>query len=310
LNDEQLLCARSNKLCVAGATRFSYIGKVARDDFSDAVLVVFGHGSTVNEQSSAPVFQHAAELRRQSLFKEVREGFWKQEPFLKQILQNARGPRVFLAPLFISDGYFSEQVIPAELGFRSGNRSDFQRVLKRTGQTLYYCRAIGSHPSMTRVVLDRARQILEQFPFPAMPKMKETTLFIAAHGTEQNSNSRAAIDLQVERIRGENIYAEVRAVFLDQEPRLPECYQLCQTRHMVVVPFFISDGMHVREDIPVLLGEPERVVRQRLEKRAGTWRNPTEKQGKLVWYAQTVGTDPLVSQVILERVREAAHLAA
>lgn len=79
---------------------------------------------------------------------------------------------------------------------------------------------------------------------------------------------------------------------------------------MVVVPFFISDGMHVREDIPVLLGEPERVVRQRLEKRTGTWRNPTEKQGKLVWYAQTVGTDPLVSQVILERVREAAHLAA
>ena len=50
------------------------------DDFSDAALVVLGHGTDLNAASAAPVFQHAAELRRRHLFAEVREAFWKQEP--------------------------------------------------------------------------------------------------------------------------------------------------------------------------------------------------------------------------------------
>ncbi|MFO1512662.1 MAG: CbiX/SirB N-terminal domain-containing protein [Verrucomicrobiota bacterium] len=39
---------------------------------------------------------------------------------------------------------------------------------------------------------------------------------------------------------------------------------LSTTRNAVVVPFFISDGLHTVEDIPVLLGEPERIVKERL----------------------------------------------
>jgi sirohydrochlorin ferrochelatase len=64
--------------------------------------------------------------------------------------------------------------------------------------------------------------------------------------------------------------------------------------------------LHVQEDIPVLLGEPERIVNQRLAAGQSTWRNPMEKHGKLVWLAPSVGTDPLMAEVILERVREAA----
>lgn len=81
---------------------------------------------------------------------------------------------------------------------------------------------------------------------------------------------------------------------------------MAATKYCAVVPFFISDGLHVVEDIPVLLGEPERSVRQRLEAGQPTWRNPTEKDGKLVWYSPAVGTEPLMADVILERVREAA----
>ena len=280
---------------------------VGTDAFSDATLIVFGHGSTVNEQSSAPVFQHCAELRRRGVFKEVREAFWKQEPNLQQIVECATTPRVFLAPLFISDGYFSEQVIPEALGFRQKDQqNDFNRALPRSNQTLFYCRAVGSHPAMAKVVFDRAEEVLTKFPFPTPPKPGDTTLFIAGHGTEQNSNSRAAIDLQVEQLRAAGTYADVQAVFMDQAPHIRESYRLCRTRNMIVVPLFISDGMHVQEDIPVLLGEPKRIVEQRLAAATATWRNPSEKQGKLVWYTPSVGTDPLVADVILERVREAA----
>jgi sirohydrochlorin ferrochelatase len=64
--------------------------------------------------------------------------------------------------------------------------------------------------------------------------------------------------------------------------------------------------MHTQEDIPMLLGEPERIVRERLAAGQPTWRNPTERNGKLIWYSASVGTDSKIADVILERVREAA----
>jgi len=32
-------------------------------EFTDATLVLLGHGTVLNEDSAAPVYQHAAELR-------------------------------------------------------------------------------------------------------------------------------------------------------------------------------------------------------------------------------------------------------
>jgi sirohydrochlorin cobaltochelatase len=131
-------------------------------------------------------------------------------------------------------------------------------------------------------------------------------LFIAGHGTSNNENSRKAIEAQVELIRARQIYASVHAVFMEEQPRIEECYALAQTRNIVMVPFFISDGLHSYEDIPVMLGEPERIVQERYRNQQPTWRNPTEKQGKRVWYAPSIGSEPLLAEVILERVRESA----
>ena len=107
-------------------------------------------------------------------------------------------------------------------------------------------------------------------------------------------------------IRALNIYGGVHAIFLEEDPRISECYQLARTKHLVVVPFFISDGLHTREDIPVLLGEAKTAVQQRLAAGQPVWRNPTEKNGKLVWYSPAVGSEPQLADVILEQVREAA----
>jgi sirohydrochlorin cobaltochelatase len=49
------------------------------ESFDNATLVVLGHGTTLNDASSRPVFQHAATLRQRGLFAAVREAFWKQE---------------------------------------------------------------------------------------------------------------------------------------------------------------------------------------------------------------------------------------
>jgi sirohydrochlorin cobaltochelatase len=276
------------------------------EDHFDAVLVILGHGTTLNPESSAPVYQHAAELRHRGGFAAVAEAFWKQEPNVKQVLAGLTASRVFIVPLFISEGYFSEQVIPRALGFVDEGRGMIARVLRREEQTLFYCKPVGTHESMTNVLLARAREVTKQFPFPVAPQPKDTTLFVAGHGTEQNENSRKVVEAQTERLLELGEYAGVRAVFMEEEPRIADCYKLAQTRNIVVVPFFISDGLHVREDIPVLLGEPASIVRQRLQRGQPTWRNPTEKHLKLMWYARSVGTEPLMADVILERVSEAS----
>jgi sirohydrochlorin cobaltochelatase len=278
-----------------------------QEDFSDAALVLLGHGTTLNAESAAPVRQHAEELRRRRLFAEVREAFWKQEPNAKQVLAGLSSPRVFLAPLFISEGYFSEEVIPCALGFVGAGQGEFVRVLCRGAQTLVYCRPVGTHETMTAVLLSRAREIVEKFPFPRPPPPKDISLFLAGHGTGQSEQSREAIERQAKLIWRLDLYASVQAVFLEEEPRIADCYELAPTKNLVIVPFFISDGLHAREDIPVFLGEPERIVRQRLQNGQPAWRNPTEKKGKRVWYAPGVGTDPRLAEVILARVREAAH---
>lgn len=279
-------------------------------DFARAALVLIGHGSTKNSDSGAAVFQQAAELRRRHVFAQVREGFWKQEPQVAQVLPQVGEDTIYIAPLFISEGYFSEEIIPRALGFNPQTNTETGRVRTEGKQRLFYCRAVGSHPSMTQVLLARAAAVVRQFPFPRAPKLADISLFIAGHGTEQNENSRQAVERQVEIIRSQNIYADVRAVFLEEDPRIGTCYENAPTKNLVVVPFFISDGLHVQEDLPVMLGEPERLVRERLRNGQSTWRNPTEKKDKLVWLAPAIGNEALLADVILERVKEAAQWQA
>ena len=276
--------------------------------FSDAALFVLGHGTNLNDNSAAPVIQHAAELRRRKIFGEVHAVFWKQEPQIRSILAEVKSPHVFIAPLFISEGYFCEQVIPKELGFNlTGDPGS--RSLPRANGSAHYCKPVGTHPSMTQVLLARAAEVVAQFPFPRAPKPRDITLFIAGHGTERDANSRRVVEWQAGLLRAQEIYAAVQAVFMDEDPRISGFHTLCNTRNAIVVPFFISDGLHVVEDIPVLLGEPERVVKERLAAGQPTWRNPSEKHSKLVWYSSSVGSEPHLADVILERVQEAARTA-
>jgi sirohydrochlorin cobaltochelatase len=273
---------------------------VDHNDFSDAALVILGHGTALNENSAAPVLQHVAELRRRRIFKEVREAFWKQEPQIKKVLAEIAAPRIFIAPLFISEGFFAGHVIPRDLGFQN------QSKIKMGNSEVIYCTPIGTHESMTKVILSRAEGVVKSFPFPRAPKLSETTLFVAGHGTEKNENSRKPIERQVELIRAQKIYADVHAIFLDEEPRIADCYSLARTKNLVVVPFFISDGLHTQEDIPALLGETKKNIAQRLGAGQPAWRNPMERDGKLVWYSAAVGTEPGIADVILERVKESA----
>jgi sirohydrochlorin cobaltochelatase len=282
---------------------------VANDDFHDATLILLGHGSTVNTESEKPAQRLAEELGRRRLFAEVRVAFWARDPRLQAVVTNGKGPRIFVMPLFTGEGYLTEEAIPRVLGLVRAGQTGFDRVQRRGGRTLHYCRPVGCHESMTEVLLDRARHVVDAHPFPRRPKTSEIALFLAGHGTARHPNSRKIVERQGEIIRARGDYAEVHAVFLEEEPRVGNCPALTRLRYMVLVPFFISDGLHAGEEIPILLGEPEAKVRERMARGQPAWRNPTERRNKLIWYAAGVGAEPRLLDVILEGVREMARLA-
>jgi sirohydrochlorin cobaltochelatase len=69
---------------------------------------------------------------------------------------------------------------------------------------------------------------------------------------------------------------------------------------VVVVPFFISDGLHSYQDIPVLLGiepEPTAAASQREVFR----HNPHRLHGRDLYYASAIGTEGRFADIILEQ---------
>jgi sirohydrochlorin cobaltochelatase len=277
-----------------------------RNRFKQAELVLTGHGSTQNADSARPVYQHAAELRRRGLFARVSEAFWKEPPFLRDVWNQLRSGEVFVVPLMISDGYFTTEVIPQQLGLIHHAGAPFARVQTIHGRIVRYTQPIGIHPGITSLLMARALEILSGAPGDSPVRPESTALFIAGHGTPRNKRSRQSIEHQVECIRASGRFAEVHAVFMEEKPSIDEVYLVAQAPDVVVVPFFVSDGLHVQEDIPALLGESPATIQERLTRRVPAWISPTHRAGKRVWLTAGVGTDPRLTDLILDQVRNVA----
>ncbi len=276
---------------------------LADEDFSTAALVLIGHGSTVNQQSSQTVRRLAEELATRNLFAQVSAAFDLEEPKIEDV-PRIDAPRIFVVPITISAGRFTEETIPQRLGITVADQSDYDRVQEINGRQVIYCHPIGTHPGMTHVLLERASSIVTQHPSPHASEFSEMALFVVGHGTRKNKNSHKSVEAQVDLIRARSEYADVQPAFMEEAPFIADCYAATEARHMVVVPFFISDGLHTFEDIPILLGEPEVAVKGRLAAGQPTWSNPTQRNGKLVWYTPAIGNEPNLQAIVLERVRE------
>ena len=144
----------------AGEAVVRYATAVKPDNLLDATLLLIGHGSTVNADSSASVLQHAAALRQRDVFAEVLTTFWKVAPFVPSALARARGRQVFVVPFFVSEGWFTEQAIPEALGLKAEGQVGFERRQMLDGKEMFYCQPIGTHPRMTDVILARACEVV------------------------------------------------------------------------------------------------------------------------------------------------------
>lgn len=257
----------------------------------DAALLIVGHGSTVNPDSSAPSLAQAAAIRARGVFHEVACCFWKEEPSLRDAMFFFAEPEireVYVVPNFISEGYFTETVIPRELEL-SG-----RLTTRAIGQIWKYCEPVGNHPAVTDLLLQRAREIA-----PGIPE-GQTTLLIVGHGTALNDNSAVAAKREVEKIRALERYAAVQNAYMEEAPLISDWASLTTTPNVVVVPFFISDGLHSYQDIPVLLGI-EKEITAAASQREIFRHNPYRLRERNLYYASAIGTEPKFADIILEQ---------
>jgi sirohydrochlorin cobaltochelatase len=268
-------------------------------------LLIVAHGSTVNPDSSAPTLAHVVEIRRREVFANVECAFWKEEPSLRDalFLFDPKSIReVYVVPNFISEGYFTQTVVPRELELNG-------RMTKRSnGQIWKYCDPVGNHPMMTELLLTRARDVASE----AAPA--ETSLLIVAHGTDLNENSAVAAKREAEKIRSLGKYAAVLNVYMEEPPLVSNWRKLTETPNVVVVPFFISDGLHSYEDIPELLGIVVAAGADRGQPGSSPpatahgeifRQNPYAIAGRNLFYAPSIGTDPGFADIILEQALNA-----
>jgi sirohydrochlorin cobaltochelatase len=248
-------------------------------------LVIVGHGSHLNEDSSLPVYEHAARIRERfgDEYDEVVECFWKEEPSMRHVLDTVESEDVYVVPAFISEGYFTQQVIPRELGLTGP-------VTRKGGKTIHYAGPLGTFEGMADVILERVEDLLRGKEVPPGRR----ALVLLGHGTDLNKSSGGVIYLNAGRIRERGLYDLVEVGFLDQEPEIGEVVENVEAKNVILIPVFIAEGWHTRETIPEDLGLTGEV----------TIKETPSGRNKTIFYGAPVGTHPSMAALVAARARE------
>ena len=249
-------------------------------------LVIVGHGSHLNEDSSLPVYEHAARIREcfGEEYDEVVECFWKEEPSMRHVLDTVEAQEVCVVPAFISEGYFTQQVVPRELGLTGP-------VTYKNGKTIRYAGPLGTFEGMADVILERAEDLLKGKEMPPGRR----ALVLLGHGTDLNKSSGGVIYQNADRIKERHLYDIVEVGFLDQDPEIGAVVENIEAENVVLIPVFIAEGWHTRETIPEDLGLTGEV---------------TTRSDKTIFYGAPVGTHPSMAALIAARARETEHEVA
>lgn len=246
-------------------------------------LILAGHGSHISPETGGLVWRYVDRLRLTGVVDEVTAALWKEPPSFAQAIETISAPQVTIVPLFTSRGFFTQRVIPGEMGLTG-------ELTIRNGKEIRYAAPLHDHPLLAGIVRARIESALVTYGLPP----GRTDVAIIGHSTRRHPQSRLATEAQVARLKSAGIPAW--AVYLEDSPTIAEIYDLTTAPNLIAVPFFVAAGMHTTIDIPRQLGlqsgDSEGTVR-----------------GRRVVYTPPVGVDDDLQEVILGLASEAgAHL--
>ena len=235
----------------------------------DTALLLAGHGSTKNADSSRYTRETAHRIRDRGIFAEVRAAFWKEQPSYAEALQGLKSRKVVVVPWFLARGYFTTQVLAREFADVPG----------------FDCQVtdpLGARPEILVHLRRRAERLLRA----KSRKPAEVALLVASHGTPLHAGSRGAACELAQELSKDG-YRMAQAVFLEEEPRISDWRKLTRGGAVVVLPHFLAGGLHGSEDVPELLG---------IEGSREGW---YESQGAEVGYGEPLGRPEEVEEMIV-----------
>ncbi|MCF7805228.1 MAG: hypothetical protein K9N46_13270 [Candidatus Marinimicrobia bacterium] len=242
-------------------------------------IVIAGHGSPDNPTANRPVRYHADAIRQTGLFSEVRGAFWDGTPTFREAVASLPGSELIVVPLFMSHGYYVDQVLPREFRAACGNPG--YRI-----KSLQITEPVGSHPGIRELVLRRMQSLL-----PDKSLWQQTGLALLGHGTTRNSVSGASVRAHARGLRDLGIFRAVKALFLDELPYIKDIEAHFQIDQVAAVPLFMANGDHLSEDIPEALGIP-----------ADHNGEAVLPGGTSLFISGPVGTAQIITDIILERI--------
>lgn len=260
---------------------------MAMPDMRHAALVLVGHGSSRNPRSSLATYRLAEAVRRRDVFAEVRECFWKEPPYIRDVIGEVGAEDVYVVPNFAGEGYFTHEVIPRELASAFDGK-----------RRIHYTPPVGAHPRMGGVVRRRAMAAVSEAGIdPAT-----ACLLLVGHGSRRPGGSSSTALALADEMRRAAPFAEVRVAFLEESPEVAEWPAITAAAVVVVVPLLFGEGLHGSEDLPPLFGlAPDALA----EHAATLVVGPAQVQGRRVWYCRGLGGDPEVVDIVLDQVAAA-----
>lgn len=197
-------------------------------------ILLAAHGARRDPAANGRVQALALELRARGAADEVVAGFHQGEPGFTAALDGLTAERVLVLPLFTSEGYYTEQVLPAAI------------AAGRHARQIRQSAPLGVHPELAALVAARIREVgaAERLD------LKETGVLLVGHGTPRNPKSRHATLQLAEEMIARGAAAEVGCGFLDDEPGIEEALASLTPQSVIVVPFLIGGGGHALDDLP------------------------------------------------------------
>ena len=265
----------------------------------ETALILAGHGSTKNADSSRFTRETARRLAKRGIFKEVRAGFWKERPSFQEVFHGLEAKEAMVVPWFLTRGYFVEKVLAEQF--------------KDTPIPTRIVDPIGARPEISHLMRQRALRLRARMKMKMKIKQwfsqvlgmgkqgqdgrsemgnglrpEEMSLLLASHGTPLHKGSRVAADGLAEELKKDG-YQVSRAMFLEEEPKIADWRQVAAPEGPVMVlPHFLAGGLHGSEDVPGLLGIPH--GREGWHRVDGRW----------IGYGAPIGTPEEMTELILK----------
>jgi len=199
-------------------------------------VILAAHGSRQEPNANDLVREHAERLETRFGLAPTGVCFHQGSPGFSEILDLLSPDSATVIPFFLSDGYYSKDVLPKEL---SKNRRFKEIPVEITPP-------VGVHPEIPILVKDRIQELIRLFQLPP----EETTVLVVGHGTRRNSTSRDSTEQLVEYLERSRVCSTFYSAFLDDTPGLEEQLSHVQTSTGIVLPFLIGQSAHVLHDIP------------------------------------------------------------